>query len=296
MNTKKALIFILNFLFLLGLTTTGFCQYSTDYVTRTSASYAGHDLTVLKMSRKDGRVKVKYFAGRDNATGKSVYDRYQEWASGRKIICFSSGTFMTDCDPARALPVGLCIDNGVIINNTLETTKFDALAIVYATGGMAVSNLKERNLSITYSNGSSKVVNVRDPFERNTFNEWARQLTATVFQTQLIAFKNQLMVYPGPSKISNRRFLVVGKDYSGTLHHLFVSTIPSLTVYESANTAYNYVKNSLLSDVIFMINVDPGCQDVYKVYNEYGGSVNDTGYYGSSPTSQATNLIVYYYE
>lgn len=267
-----------------------YAQYSSSYVSIKN----GGKVTVLDMSRKDERVKIKYFAAKDGNT--SVYQKFLNWKAGRNIICYSSGTYMDDCDASKAKPVGLCIDNGKLVNNTLTYDK-DGFTIVYATGGMVASNLKDKDLTITYQDGTKKTVNIRDAFDRQIFIDWANKMSATVFQTHLLAFKNQLLIKSGSDKTSNRRFIAVGKDYNGVLHHIIISTVAQLTLYDASVTAFNYIKtNYLLSDITYMINVDPGCQDVYKVYNADGSVEPGSGFSGSYDIRNAANLVVYYYE
>ena len=49
---------------------------------------------------------------------------------------------MTNHQSVNTKPVGLTIDNGNIVNGAL--TNMDGLVIVYATGGVVVSNLEEK--------------------------------------------------------------------------------------------------------------------------------------------------------
>lgn len=282
------------FLFLLLSSFASFSQYNTAYVSYQSDYYNGTNISFVKMSRKDERVKVKYFAAKEDNT--SVYQRFLSWKSGKNIITYSSGTYMDHCEASIAKPVGLCIDNGKLVNNTM-TYDLDGFTIVYATGGMVASNLRDKDLTITYQDNTKKTLNIRDAFDRQTFIDWASKLSATVFQTHLLAYRNQLSIYPGVSKISNRRFIAVGKDYNGILHHIIISTSTAQSLYDASVAAFNYIKSkNLLADITYMINVDPGCQDVFKVYNSTGTTLTSKGFYGTYDISQAANLVVYYYE
>lgn len=269
-------------------------QYNSSYVSHTYDFQNGGKVTVLNMSRKDERVKIKYFAAKDGNT--SVYQKFLNWKNGKNIICYSSGTYMDNCDASISRPVGLCIDNGNLVNNVL-TNDLDGFTIVYATGGMVASNLKDRDLTITYRDGTKKTIDIRNQFDRMTFVDWANDMSATVFQTHLLAHKNQLLIKVGAAKTSNRRFIAVGKDSYGVVHHIIISTVAQLTLYDASVTAFNYIKSkNLLTDIVYMINVDPGCQDVYKVYNADGSVESGSGFSGDYDVSKAANLVVYYYE
>ena len=138
---------------------TALSQY-TRYVEAKVSSIDNEAFGIVKLSRADNHVKVKYFSAKDY-DGTSVYQRYLNWAVNKKVIAFSSGTYMDRCEDAEyATPIGLCIDQGRSVNKELVKDKLDALAIVYATGGMATSNLADGNLRITYPNGTSKTLNI----------------------------------------------------------------------------------------------------------------------------------------
>jgi hypothetical protein len=83
------------------------------------------------LNKAGQRIKAKYFAAPD--IGKTVYKRYLDWSTRIKnIVLVSSGTYMDECDNAEtAKPVGLTIDNGVPVTETLITKKMDALVIIY---------------------------------------------------------------------------------------------------------------------------------------------------------------------
>lgn len=271
-----------------------YCQYSNLYVSATSDYYNNSSLSIINMSRKDEKIKVKYFAAKDG--DNSVYDKFLAWKTGKNIIAYSSGTYMTTCESQTAVPVGLCIDNGRLVNNVL-TNDLDALAIVYATGGMVASNLRDKDLTITYQDGTKKTINIREPLDRRIFIDWAKSNSATVFQTHLLSYKNQLLIRPGANRISNRRFIAVGKDSEGTIRHIIISILAQLSLYDASVTALGYINSQgILSNVTYMINIDPGCQNVFQAFKSDGSYDYRTGFSGDINISNASNLVVYYYE
>lgn len=102
-------------------------QYDSDYVGTSTEVIDKEKYTVVEMTRKDQRIKVKYFADKDY-NGKSVYSRYRDWSRNRSVVCASVGTYF---DKSKR-PVGICIDDGYIINRT--EMDMDGLVIVYKTG------------------------------------------------------------------------------------------------------------------------------------------------------------------
>ena len=70
----------------------------------------------------------------------------------------------------------------------------DGLVIVYPHGGIAVSNLKERNLKLSGGNANpNKYYDLRgSSSDLYQFKEWAKSQRATVFQTHLLAWNDKL--------------------------------------------------------------------------------------------------------
>jgi len=271
-------------------------QYNEDYVQAKTADIYGDDIKVVKMSRKDNHVKVKYFAAKDN--GKSVYDRYRNWAANKSIIAYSSGTYMDMCggNPLLANPVGVCFDAGKLVNARIKDD-MDGLIIVYATGGVVASNLKEGNLSVKESStGKSFVLNLRNAFDFGTFKNWAREEEATVFQTHLLNYKGVLGVGTnGSSNARERRFLAVCKDEDGNIIHCLINLAGNNTLYDATTKVSDYLKKiEDMDNIIYLINLDTGCQDVFQAFDDKGNY--KSGFSGTMPINSAANLLVYYYE
>ncbi len=273
-----------------------FGQYDPKYVETSNTSINGENYTLVSLSRKDERIKVKYFAAKDY-DGTSVYDRFLKWSRNKNVVAYTSGTYMTTCEVSTANPVGICIDNGIPVNETIEDD-MDGLVVVYATGGMVVSNLKDGDLTVTNKDGSKSVLNIRNAFQRSVFFKWASENSATVFQTHLFYFKNKTLVFPnGSNALRERRFLAVGKKADGSIRHFLVNLSGANTLYNATNKVVNYLKSyEDVIDLIFLINLDTGCQDVYHVNKSDGTKNTSKGFYGQQSLYNATNLIVYYYE
>lgn len=267
--------------------------YDKNFVEITTAVFKDEKYTMVNMKRKDDRVRAKYFAAKDN-NGKSVYERYKSWAAGKNIILVSSGTYMND----SYQPVGLTIDNGVVVNSTLSD-QFDGLVIVYATGGVVVSNLKMANLSINCE-GTNRVFDIRKSFEKTQFVECAKAAEATVFQTHLLVYKNELKIYPSPGcKLPpcdrERRFLAVCKNEDGELVHIIIHSPDHSTLYDGTKKVFEFLKIVKdMQEVVFMINLDTGFQDVFQLYDDKGNIMSAIA--GQKDPSVAINLLTYYYQ
>jgi len=268
--------------------------YNSQFVEISSVSFKGERYNVISMKRDGNRIKAKYFAAPDQK-GNSVFKRYSSWSAGKNIILVSSGTYM---DRTFVKPEGLTIDNGIPVNETLILGRMDALVIVYATGGIAVSNLKDGDLTLKGSGVDPiRKFNLRNSsWDKDDFMEWAKLEEATVFQTHLLVYKNELKISAinANNKSQERRFLAVGKDEQGKLNHVIVHCPAHSTLYDGAKKVFDFLKGYKEMEVTFMVNLDTGYQDVFKLYNK-DGSLNQT-ITGQVELSTAVNLLTYYFE
>lgn len=275
-------------------------SYDKNYVQISTVRYEGNAYNVIYMDRggSNKRIKAKYFAAAD-FNGNSVAKRYYQWAKGKNVICASSGTYMNSFDVSKAgtKTEGLTVDNGVLVNKELKTTTMDALVVVYATGGVVATDLKEKNLKVQGGNISGIPLDLRgNSLHKNGFIQWSKDNQATVFQTHLLAYDNKLKVSSHNSSKTERerRFLAVGKDEDGHLIHCIVHSSAYTSLYDGSKRVLTFLNNFKDMEVIFMVNLDTGAQDVLKVFNENGSVRNDIK--GTLDIDKAANLLVYYYE
>lgn len=268
--------------------------YDPDLVQISNVTYKNEAYYVIQMYRDGGHVRAKYFAAQD-FNGNNVYNRYANWSNRQgNIILVSSGTYMDN----KRVPVGLTIDNGIPVNETLVNDKMDALTIVYATGGIVVSNLKDGDLSVNGSGiAAGRKLNLRkSATDMQDFIDWARDQEATVFQTHLLVYKNQLTISSQNSSSASRerRFLAVGKDESGKVVHLIVHCPVYSSLYDGSKKVLEFLNKYKSVDVTFMINLDTGAQDVFELYNS--DCSKNTLIKGATAVKDAVNLLAYYYE
>ncbi|MBX2902747.1 MAG: hypothetical protein KF872_04250 [Chitinophagales bacterium] len=280
--------------FSIGHKTSIRAAYASSEVEITSSKFGNKVYKMITMNRSNQRIKAKYFAFKEG--GLNVYDRYQRWKTGKDIVLISSGTYidLESYKQANFVPEGLTIDNGKIVNEK-TTDKFDGFVIVYATGGIAVANIKEQKVNIT-CNGQPKSYDIKNnTFDRQEFIACAKDVEATTFQTHLLAFKDQPKVgLNGSQNKASRRFLAACK-MGGVLYHVIVHTDEEQTLSQAALDAFDFLKKfKEMDEVIFMINLDTGMQNVFELYDERGNKRNDI--VGKTPAEKATNLLVYYYE
>lgn len=264
--------------------------YSPDYVEITKVDYKNDQYTVVTMRREGEHVKAKYFAAKDY-NGNSVYDRFQEWEkTNPNVILLSSGTYIDGNNNLQ----GLTIDNGIVVNQSLIKDRMDALVIVYATGGIVVSNLKDGDLKV---NGINRMLNLRkSTTDLDDFIEWAQEQEATVFQTHLLVYRNQIKVNPANSKPDprERRFLAVGVDENGKVIHAIIHCPTYSSIYDGTYKVLDFLNNFKNLTVTFMINLDTGAQDVFELHNS--DCTTNASIKGQMEPYKAVNLLTYYFK
>ncbi len=276
---------------LAGQGSSGDC-YDKNFVEISVRMHDNQAYSMVSMQREGGRIKARYFAAPDGL-GNNAYNRYLNWARDKKIILVSAGTYVDGTET----PVGLTIDNGITVNNTL-TDKMDGLVIVYANGGIAVSNLKNGDLKLRGSGVDPNRLYdiISSAWDLQAFTSWAASEEATVFQTHLLVYKNELQVssYNSSQKIATRRFLAVGKDINGKLLHVIVDYPFECTLYQGTKRVLDFLNSVLDMDVIFMINLDTGSQNVFNLYSN-DCQLNEA-IKGKYALNVAINILAYYFE
>lgn len=270
--------------FSLSHCTSSFDDNVNTYELYDRSSKAGYSIWI---SRKSQRVSAKYFAYRMN--GSNVNDRYNYWKSGKDVVLMSSGAYAVGNSRTIDKPVGITVDYGNVVNKNFDS-QMDGLVIVYATGGIVVSNVEEGDLYLDALGGT---LDIKDAYDRNKFLDWAQDEDATVFQTHLLVYKNDLQFVKNNGKTASRKFLVLAKTGSGELFHIiFYTKYKSYSLYDSASSVLNYLSGQNM-DVIAVLNLDTGMYDILGT----GGEAKDcSGYYlsGNQKTRTGmTNLLAY---
>ncbi|MFN8263737.1 MAG: hypothetical protein U0T07_09445 [Chitinophagales bacterium] len=298
----QLLIFTVASLILLSFTI-GDNNYDASLVEISTTTYNSDKFIMVNMKRDGNHIKAKYFAATDPYTNKNVTERFNSWSVGKNIVSYSSGTYMTACEPSNnPKPVGLCIDNGEIVNKSL-TNDLGGLVIVYATGGVVATRLNDGNLTVQTNSGNKMYDIKNNTFDRVEFINWARDNEATVFQAHLLVYKNNLDMSRCKSgnclKLASRRFLAVCKDQNDKVVHTIIHCTTETTLYDGAVKSFNFLKEFKdMKEIVFMINLDTGCQNVFKVKKSDGTEkiIKNTPNSPFLDVSAAVNLLVYYFE
>lgn len=247
-------------------------------------SNAGYSIWLYRTGKN---VKAKYFAFTQN--GKSIYQRYLEWKRGKQIISYCAGPYTSQ---DYRVPQGLTIDDGNLVNRNIDED-LDGLIIVERVGGVRVADLEKPSSQCIYLVSIDRSLNPRNSSEeKNTFIKWARDQRATVFQTNLMYFKNEKM-FKDVSATANRRIFVLGID-NGEVVHIIFNITNDVSLTKISKEIYNYLNNRNNFKVIGILNFDTGMYNIFQVFNEDGSE--DSNLRGTTSVSNAQNLMVYYYD
>ena len=255
------------------------------------------------LSRKSKKVKAKYFA-----SGSNVAGRYKSWSSTKTIVTYCSGAFADNLiDKYTSIgsidPVGLNVDNGIIVNKIVDPN-MDAIVIVQATGGIVVSNIKDGNLTLYYEETSfngqkiskSRIVDLSNVKDKDFLLNWAVSENATIFQTHLLAYSNELKLnkFRARKKHRERRLLGLIKDRNNVLYHVIFNLPNNHYLGDISDSILRYIRDQRGMELIALLNLDTGRYDILRFYNEDGTFMPDI--VGQRPLEDAINLIVYYYD
>jgi len=269
-------------------------------VRKFTQTYQGVNYQVIEINRKPNRVKAKYFAYKEG--NLTISERYNAWKKegDKNIVLVSSAGYMDYY--SHDIPEGLTIDNGNVVNGKLSNN-YGGLVVNYnggaQEGGIAVVDIKKSYAKI-YCNGSQQQYNLNNSYDCQQYISCAKNMQATAFQTHLLAYDNILRVYNnGSSNKAERRFLAAAyrtdEDGERRLYHIIVNVPTAGTLVERTTQTYNFIKSSLECDeIIYMINLDTGMQNVYSVYDTNGNE--DSYMKGTTEVKKAANLLVYYYD
>jgi len=255
-------------------------------------NHEGTDFILYQFSRQGGRLKARYFAQNANYF-------FQQWKAGKQVLLVCAGAFSSSWE-TDAPPVGICVDNGQVVNRAVNNT-MDGLVVIYnggsGKGGVAMTNLEKEAITVAQGLSAPTPLWVHNTTDRMMFLNWAERESATVFQTQLMYSKSHgfgfdLYNHRYAGALATRRFLATAQK-GNELFHLVID-MPHQADYLN-NAAYKVVgmlQQQGFGTIWGLINLDTGGKDILQVYDPYGNLLHST----DKGTEVATNLLVYYYE
>lgn len=243
------------------------------------------------MKRKGKKVKAKYFAYKDLHNDRSVYSKFRAWQSNKEIVLVCSGAYTAEREGnSEMIPTGLTVDNGKVVNRNYRDD-MDGLVLVYATGGIVVSDIEEGNL---WLQSLKRRIDAKESSDRTALISWARQEEATIFQTHLLAYRNELRIdNRGRTEKAERRMLALAIGEDGEVVHILINIQEEVYLYDITRDLMTYFKEKDMN-VVAMLNLDTGWYNILEVYEEDGSKYNRMQ--GDKPLTKATNMVAYYYE
>lgn len=229
-------------------------------------------------------LKAKYFAFQD------VSNKFYQYKNQEDIILATTGGFTNSFHQ----PEGLTVENGNIVNAVLMHDRH-GLVMVRESGGINVLNLKRDKFHLPL--GNKKVKTINNPLESlvaySELLSWCRDVKATLFQTQLLAYSDKLMIHPSKAKsqLRERRILALFSDRNkGTVHHAIFNVEASYELATIAEEVYGLIA-SRNKKIEAILNLDVGSYNILEVYDDKEKRLNYVR--GPVKISDATNLIVY---
>ncbi|MEO0896736.1 MAG: hypothetical protein AAFY71_10085 [Bacteroidota bacterium] len=230
------------------------------------------------------KVKANYFAY------QNVPAKFQRFKRNRPVLVAATAGFTN----SQRQPEGLTVEKGNIVNAVIMHDRH-GLVVVENSGGLRVINLKRKEIKLPIGGGKSETI--QNPLTSlvaySRLLQWCRNRKATLFQTQLLAFGDQLLinVSKAPMTERERRILVGFRDKkSKKLYHSIFNIKQPHSLAIIAEEIFMMVGNRNMK-IEFMLNLDVGSYDILNVFDERGRRLNDVK--GPVSINQATNLIVW---
>jgi len=252
---------------------------------------------IYDFTKNGSGIKTKYFA-------QNAYAQYLRWSSDKQILLVTAGAF-SDSWENYGKPVGLCVENGYIINKVIQYN-WDGMVLIYNTNQLlsdiVVVDIGVKNVIVNALDGSNQkyVYSLKSSAaDRMNFLNWGEHANITLFQTQLLystdKYSNNNLNNPYYGDSRERRFLAVCTK-NGITHDIIID-IPNEIKLNLATSYAKYVLEYAGYSVSYIMNLDTGDKNILYRYN---GSYlqNMHPYKGNYPEratiENATNLLVFY--
>lgn len=255
-----------------------------------------HAINIMKIEDEKGKeigqaiwmqrphLKAKYFAY------QNVSNKFYQFKQQEEVILATTGGFTNSFHQ----PEGLTVENGNIVNAVLMHDRH-GLVMVRESGGINVLNLKRDQFHLPL--GNKKVKTINNPLESlvaySELLSWCKTVKATMFQTQLLAYSDKLLIKPGKAKsqLRERRILALFSDRNtGAVHHAIFNIEASYELATIAEEVYSLVA-SRNKKIEAILNLDVGSYNILEVYDDQEKRLNYIK--GPVKIGDATNLIVY---
>ncbi len=187
-------------------------------------------------------------------------------------------------------PEGLTVDEGRVVNSVVQPDR-DGLLMLTREFGVTALSLKDASLLLP--DGLAIENPLRSLTAYAQLIDWCRLHRATLFQTQLVVYHDQLLIDPDKAvkRFRERRLLALTTDLeSGASYHvLFNVTEPHMLAVLSAEV--RAMLHERHQRIEALLNLDVGLYDILTVLDDRGVALEDVR--GKSDSRIANSLIVY---
>lgn len=209
-------------------------------------------------------------------------------------------------------PEGLTLQSGNIVNSVLMPDRH-ALVLVEPEGGIRVLNLRQARIDLPL--GANKTKTIQNPLGNllayAELLEWCRARKVTMFQTQLLAFSDNLLIDVGKAKpeLRERRILALvsepaSRGTQASIHHIIFNVVAPSNLAVISEELFSTLKSRKLK-IEALLNLDVGAYNILQSFDDRGAPLNYTRQIGGrhhdllceqrDPAS-GTNLLAYIHE
>jgi hypothetical protein len=225
-------------------------------------------------------LKANYFAY------KNVPQKYHEFSSKNKVVLTTSGGFTNNF----LQPEGFTTENGSIVNAVIMHDRH-GLVMVKPDGGINVLNLRKESFLLPQGQTIENPLNSLISYSK--LLQWCQANHATIFQTQLLAFSNNLTINREKAKpqLRERRILALVSDpQTNEVHHVLFNFPNQQNLADISKEVFDILA-SRGKKIEAVLNLDVGAYNILNIFDDNGNVLNDIK--GPVEVDRATNLIVY---
>ena len=182
-----------------------------------------------------------------------------------------------------------------VIHRHVSVPDRHGLVIVEESGGIRVINLQRDRIQLPI--GPQRTEEIGNPFSHlkaySRLLAWCRERRATVFQTQLLLYGDELLIDPDKVKhqMRERRMLALVRNKStGTAHHVVFDITKSVRLDEPAMKLQELLSFRRMK-VEALLNLDVGSYNILEVFDSQRRLLREPQ--GPVSVDRATNVLVY---
>ena len=233
-------------------------------------------------------LKSNYFAYRTKR--ESVYHRYLKWKNkipGR-VVLVTTGGFTNQ----HKQPEGLTVEHGKVVNAVILPERHGL--VIVSKEGLRVANLKRGSftLPITSTKATKPLNPLNSLMDFSEMMKWCIKNDATLFQTQLLAYSNRLLIDKTKARKNprERRILALITDRNNNVQHIIFHIEKNYNLADITEHIFELLQ-SRSNKIEAILNLDVGSYNILDVYDNRSNKLRAVT--GPVSISKATNLIVY---